>query len=520
MLVNIAERLQKSRDEGSALVSVLIIMLVLTIGGLTLATIVTNTSGVLVDTRSQSQSRAAADAGLAEVVAELKRGEALCGTSDTDIEVDGSGSPLYDYEVVCGSGFATVRVNAEQDGARTSVQAVYAKAEAASSGGDMVFFGSGNVTFTSEVKTSADGRLLNIVVPQASFTCQALIPGNITASGDIKANGGCTIKGSATSAAGVIDMCCGSDTIEGNVQTSGTGSSTVRGTLKGSLHTNGRVEFGWEGKQVAGSVIANGDVQLGNVLINGSLTLPTSKTYTQQSGTVVGGTIRPATVAGPAAPALPGWFEYKFKTSDWPGYQILTLKASGSGNDTCNGFNSHPAAAWPALQSYTSPLIVDARACSTLSSNSGTKPTLSIKTNIVLLAKKFDLSGLTIKAASGVAGKPKVWFMTEDVTPGDNAPTCGSGYGDLGINGTIADLTVKAMAYTPCKINIAGKAYGIEDKWNGSFYGGGWNYGGGLTFTADPIGVPGMGIDESGSSGSGGIGALISSRDVPYETID
>jgi hypothetical protein len=165
-------------------------------------------------------------------------------------------------------------------------------------------------------------------------------------------------------------------------------------------------------------------------------------------------------------------------------------------------------------------VIIDARACSTLSSNNGSKPTLGIKTNVVLLAKKFDLSGLTVKAGSGVAGKPKFWVMTEDPIPADNAPTCGSGYGELLINGTVTDLTVKAMAYSPCLIRVAGGAYGLQDKWNGSFYGGGWSYGGGLTFTADPIGVPGMGVDESGSAGGGGLGALISTRDVPYETIN
>lgn len=513
------QRLLRS-DEGSSLVAVLVVMLVLTIGGLALATIVTNTTGIVVDTRSQSQSRVTADAGLAEVVASLKRGEVACGATGHNVAVDGTGSLQYDYAVTCGSGFATVRVNSAVNGARTAVQSVYAQTPAASSGGDMVFFGSGNVTFTSEVKTSADGRLLNIVVPQASFTCQSLIPGNITARGTVSANGGCTIKGTVTSAAGVLDMCCGSDTIEGNVATSGTGSSTVRGTLKGSLHTNGEIAFGWEGKQVAGSVIANGNVQLGNVRINGSLTMPTARTLSMQSGTIVGGTVRPTTVAGPTAPTLPGWFEYKFKTSDWPGYQVVTLKTSGTASDTCNGFNSSPGAAWTSLQTYTSPVIIDARACSTLSSNNGSKPTVGIKTNVVLLAKKFDLSGLTVKAGTGVAGKPKFWVMTEDPTPTDAAPTCGSGYGELLINGTVTDLTVKAMAYSPCKISVAGGAYGLQDKWNGSFYGGGWSYGGGLTFTADPIGVPGMGISESGSSGSGGIGGLISSRDVPYETIN
>ncbi len=58
--------------------------------------------------------------------------------------------------------------------------------------------------------------------------------------------------------------------------------------------------------------------------------------------------------------------------------------------------------------------------------------------------------------------------------------------------------SVKAMAYTPCKINVAGGAGGVHDSWNGTFYGGAWNHGGGLTFTADPLGLPGMAAERHG----------------------
>lgn len=524
MLVNNARRLRSRDDDGSALVSVLVIMLVLSIGALSLAAIVTNTSGVVADSRSKAQSRAAADAGLADVVAGLKRGDLSCPAagvtlSDSDIAVDGAGSPAYDYAVTCGAGFATITAYSEVDGARTGVQAVYSYSEAPEGVGDMVFFGTGNVTFTHEVDTAATGRLLNIVVPQASFTCQNHIPANITARGDISANGGCTIDGAATSAAGVLDMCCGTDTIKGNVATGGTGTSTVRGTLGGSLHANGRITFGWEGKTVAGSVTANGNVSLGNVRIQGTLTMPTASTLNMQSGVVSGGVVRTATVAGPVAPTLPSWFEYKFAAADWPGFTVVTLAASGSGPGTCGYFNSSPGTGWASLASYATPTIIDARNCGTFSSNNGSNPNLAIKTNIVLLAKGFDLTTLQIRGATGLSAKPKLWVMTEDPTPGDSKPTCGSGYGALKINGTVIATSVKAIAYSPCKIDVAGGAGGIDDQWNGTFYGGGWNYGGGLTFTADPIGVPGMGIDESTGGGAAGLGTLISQRDVAWEDV-
>lgn len=520
MLVKLNRRLRNRDDGGSALVSVLVIMLVLSIGGMALAAIVTNTTMTVVDSRSTAQSRAAADAGLADAVGGLRRGTLACGGVQRDIRVDSAvpSSPSYSYRVVCGAGLATVTATGEAADGMTTTQAVYRYTETPTSDGDMVFFGTDNVTFTHEVRTSAPGRLLKIVVPQAKFVCQALIPGNITVGGDIDANGGCTIKGDVTSG-GVVDMCCGSDTIEGNLSTSGTGSGTVRGTVLKNLHANGALTFGWEGKQVGGSLTTSGNVKLGNVRIGGTLTMPTGKTLDTQSGVVTGGVVRLASVAGPTPPTLPPWFEYKYKASDFPGYNVVTLVNSGSGPGTCNYFNSSPGTGWTtSLPAYTTPTVIDARACTILSSQNGSLPNISLKTNFVFLAKQFDLGSMQMKAATGLATKPKVWFITDDITSTDLKPTCGSGYGPTLINGTVTATSITAMAYTPCQIRVAGGASGISDKWNGAFYGGGWSYGGGLEFTADPIGVPGMSSTSSGSS-TGTLGSLVSQRDIAPQRI-
>ncbi|KRB37601.1 hypothetical protein ASD93_04445 [Microbacterium sp. Root180] len=521
MLVNMNRRLRSADEGGSALVSVLVIMLVLSIAGMALAAIVTNTTMTLVDSRSTTQSRASADAGLADAVGGLRRGTLACGGVERDVPVDSAvaTSPTYSYRVVCGAGLATVTATGEAANGMTTTQAVYRYTETPSSDGDMVFFGTSEVKFSYEVRTSAPGRLLKIVVPQATFTCQALIPGNITVGGNIAANGGCTIKGDVN-ATGTVDMCCGSDTIEGDLSTSGTGSGTVRGTVLGDLHANGTLEFGWEGKRVGGAVTTSGNVKLGNVRIDGSLTMPTARTYTPQSGTVTGGVVRLASVPGPTAPTLPAWFEYKYKTTDFPGYNTLTLVNSGSGPGTCNYFNSSPGTGWTtSIGAYTVPTVIDARACSVLSSNMGAIPVIPVKTNIVFLAKKYDLTALTMKAATGLASKPKVWFITEDINATDAKPTCGSGYGPIGINGTVMATSITAMAYSPCAISVSGGASGISDKWNGAFYGGGWNYGGGIEFTADPIGVPGMSSSSSSGSATGTLGSLVSQRDIAPQEI-
>ena len=109
--------------------------------------------------------------------------------------------------------------------------------------------------------------------------------------------------------------------------------------------------------------------------------------------------------------------------------------------------------------------------------------------------------------------------MTEDPTSTDHKPTCPSGYGPLIINGTVTDTSVTAMAYTPCIIDVGGNAAGIDDAWSGSFYGGGWQYGDGLTFTADPIALPGQTAANGSGGGIGVLGGLISQRDIAPQEI-
>ncbi|MFB8147402.1 hypothetical protein ACFC1W_11730 [Microbacterium sp. NPDC056003] len=520
MLVKLSARRVALGDRGSSLVSVLVIMLVLSIGGLALAAIVTNTTSVLSDSRSTAQARSAADAGLADAVTALRRGTLACPGVVKDVKVDAAdaSSPTYSYKVACGAGIATITATGTAGSGMTTTQAIYAYTETPAGAGDMVFFGTAEVKFTEEVKTAGMGRLLDIIVPQATFTCQSFIPANFTIGGDIKTSGGCTIKGNVR-ATGVLNVCCAADIFEGDVATSGTGTGRVEGTILGNLHANGALNFGWGNKRVGKSVTTTGNVGLGNVRIDGTLTLPASRTLTMNSGAAAGGISRPPSVSGPTPPTLPPWFEYKYKASDWPGFSVVTLVNSGSGPGTCSYFNSSPGTGWTTLPSYTGATILDARACSTLSSNNGSNPNLAIRTNLVILAKGMDLTTLTMKAASGLTSKPKVWFITEDVTPGDTKPTCGSGYSPIIINGTVTDTSITAMAYTPCKIDVGGGAGGIDDAWNGAFYGGGWNYGGGLTFTADPIGVPGMTSGGAGGSGSGTLGTLVSQRDIPPQVI-
>lgn len=515
--------IRKGDDAGSSLVAVLIVMLVLTVAGLTLASIVVNTSGIVTDSRARAESRATADAGLAATVAALKRGELACPTAPairtaTGVKVSAdTGALSYDYAITCTSTTATVRVNADVRGARTAVQAEYAYSSSLGEGGDMVFFGTNDITFNSNVIVTDPGRKVNVVVPQASVKCNATIPGNLTLKGDLHTQSGCNVSGSVA-AGGTLTMCCGSDTFHGDLTLRGTGTSVIRGTINGSIQANGALEFGWEHKTVGQSVSTTGNVMLGNVRIQGKLTLPASKTLTNtnDAGIVVGGVDRPTTVPPVPPLTLPTWFEYRFAPADWPGYAVVTLAASGTGPGTCGYFNQNPGSGWTWLSTLAADTIIDARACTGLDSENGSTPVVQLKKNLVLLAHKFDLGSLTVKAATSATTKPSLVFLTEDRTPTDTNPTCASNQGTLIINGTVIEPSVRAMGYTPCTIDVGSKG---NDQWTGTLYGGTWTPGGLFTFTADPIGLPGMGSEHGISIETKTVGVLLRQRDVTYEML-
>lgn len=484
-------------DTGSAIVSVLIVMIVLSLMGLTAAAIVTNTTGSVVQTRGSVQAKAAADAGITAALAQARGTGDICALSLT------SSNPSYTATSACASNQVTITSTGRgTDGGTTRTQAVYAytPAKDVGMGADLTFFNS--ATFTWEVKTVAAAKPLTINIAKGDFTCQVPIAASIRVQGAFASKGSCDVAGSVT-AGGTIDMTNGSDTVRGNLSAAGTGTSLVRGSVGGKLTVGGSLEFGWEQKIIGGDVQAAGDVKLGSQRLAKALTFPAGKKFVQDQGVVSGTISRPASVAAPAAPSFDAWFDYAYKPSDWPGYSIITLTASGAGPGTCDSFNAHPATGWTSLASLTTPTVLDARACSTLSSNSGTQPVVALRTDLVMLAKSFDLTMLTMTAAPGA--QPNVHVVVEDTTK-DSQPTCAKRGGTININGTSMASGVTALAYTPCAVDVHG--IGGRDKWNGSVYAGQFSYGGLVTFSSDPISLPGV------AGGEPVLGELVSQRDI------
>nr|WP_274635827.1 hypothetical protein [Microbacterium bovistercoris] len=496
------------------MVVVLVIMLVLTIGGLALAAIVTNTTSTLVSSRSTTESRAAADAGLADAVAVARRTGSFCG-----IDVSSSSAPRYSVTSTCTDTHVTFTSVGTAGRSHTTMETEYEYSveNASYIGADMYFYSS--ATFSSDVLThSLDGDLLSVIIPFGGFTCNAAVPANIIMLGNFKTEGNCNVQGSVVGG-GTATMTNASDTVQGNLIASGTGQSLIRGTVGGNLQTGGPLSFSGGSKIVSGSVIAGGGVTIGGESIRGSLTLPAGATLNPATPTTaqVGGGVIRATVAPPVLPEMPAWYEYKFNAADWNpfsgksfGTPIVLNNSNTDPTKRCSYFTSSPNTGWTALSNLTTPTIIDARACGLFTSNNGGNPVATLKTDVVLLANSFNLTTLTMKAAAGAS--PNVWFITEDNTA-DGSPTCGSSQGSLVINGTVINAPVRAMIYTPCLIDIQGQNI---DTWNGNFYSGSFKYGGKFNFYGDPIAFPGMAeASSSGSNAAKTLGTLVAQRDIP-----
>lgn len=537
MLVKLRRRLSGHSDEGSALIAVLVIMLVLSIGGMALAAIVTNTSGVLSDARSTTQSRAVADAGLADALGLAKRSGSFCGLAlEDDLAASGGVTPEYSVTTTCDTTAKTVTFTSigRAGSGETTTRAVYNYTTGSTGhGADMVFYS--DTTFTKEVITSnASNGLLSIVIPSGDFTCQVHVPANIITSGDTKTNGSCTIDGNVR-AGGQVSMSNSPDVIKGNVTASATTTANLQGQIRGDITLGGPISFGWNNYTYPGKVSARGNVNLASASIAGTLTLPRANRLeyngsvrvnspTATDPRVAGGIVWQDSVPIPPKPTFDPWFDYSYSVANWRPFNgvtftEITLVNSGNGPWTCNRFkDNNPstsnAAGWRELGALTTPTIINATACGSLSSNNGSTPNVALGTDIVFIAKSFNLTQLKFTSKAGTS--PRVWYIVNDGAPtgsGAGVPSCNNGAGSIDVNHT--DMAgVTAMIYTPCTINVQGNS-----KWTGAFYGGAFSYGGGMTFVGANIALPGMPssatMPGAGTSTSAALGTLISRGDLP-----
>ncbi|TXK08765.1 hypothetical protein FVP74_13825 [Microbacterium saccharophilum] len=512
-------------------------MSVLTILGLVVASIVTATTGVVVSSRSSAQSRAAADAGIADLASSAQRGTNICRALPWPGQLK-SGATLiseYSVKVECGvphAGKLTMTSTGTASGVSTITRAEYNYSAGSSGhGADMVFFS--DTTFTAEVLTGmASGNLMSIVIPSGGFDCHVHTPANVITSGDVKTRSACVIDGSVR-AGGSVEMTATANVIKGSVKASATSPYNIQGRILGDIELGGPVGFGWNGFTYPGNVAVRGDINLASASIGGTLKIPAANRISYDGWVnIASPTTASARIAGgiswqpvdvPVASTFDPWFDYTYALSDWYPYggayfAVKTLAPSGNGPWTCNRFmannpSTSQAAGWREVGDLTSPTIVDARACGALSTNNGSTPNVALRADVLFLAKSVNLTTVTFSSAT--ATRQNVWFVVEDGAPtgsGKNVPSCTNGAGSIELNS--ADMSaVNAMVYTPCTIAVQGNS-----KWHGAFYGGAFSYGGGMTFVGDAIALPGMPASATmpgaGAPSTFSLGALVSLGDT------
>ncbi|MDF2508545.1 MAG: hypothetical protein K0Q52_2404 [Microbacterium sp.] len=525
-------------DGGSALISVLIVSLVLGLLAVTLSAAVVNTTRSTVGVRGTLQSQGAADAGLAAAVAAARSGD-VCATT---VPAGTLSTGTYAATVACNPARteATLTSTGTAGGSSTRVQAVYTLVAETTEVKDPSLTPVGLVLYEGstmgQVTLLANGNNEpQVVSVKGPFGCRLGIPGNLIVGGDVTSSDGCNVTGDIY-AAGNITFAGGETTVLGDIIAAGTGTtklnsaigSATAGSPRSVVRTGGPVDFAFGSARIHADVFANGGVRVPRV-IDGSVTLPRSITPdVTSSGRIDGGVIN-TDVTPPAPPALPGWYDYKYAATDWPGAVVVTLrKVTANATDTCEYYNQHTGwdvkgtyvggsnRGWKDLANYTGTVVIDARACDLLTSNAGGNPAPMLKaSNVVFLAKKFDTTGLTMTSATGAS--PKVYFITEDTTA-DAKPSCPAGVDATNFNTNGANLVgVKSLIYTPCRLSVSGGGVLL-----GSLYTNGFDSGGQITIKGELMSLPGMTPPDGGyggtpvvvNTGEYTLGAVVSRRDV------
>ncbi len=289
-------------------------------------------------------------------------------------------------------------------------------------------------------------------------TIYGKVLGTLKAGGTVFLNYGAVVSGAATAAgtgntsvygrfgsslkvAGTVSIDY-SGSVGGDVSSSGSGTDNIYGTISGGLAAGGNVYFpagriGGNVTQPPSRSLTPGDAKSrvgGNVTSKAAPTPPGPPAAPAPALRVP-----QISVAEPQAPTLPSWQDYGYSSADWPGYTPQALARSST---WCAARN------WATyLGTFTSPTILDATACSGgFSSHPTSATTVTISTDVVVVASELDLQFVTFKAATGTS--PRLWFVVPSASHSVKPyPGVMPGSGDINLDSTT--MTLPTMLYTP-----------------------------------------------------------------------
>jgi hypothetical protein len=502
-------------DEGSTLVSVLVVAAVLSILVLTTAAIVVNTTRSLSGTRVTLQAQSAVDAGIAVETARLQSGDLPCAdTSGSGLVTDAAGE-TYTYSLTCADGTATLTTTATIGSSTASRQAVF-QYDAAPAQREAALITRAPLDLSAlTIKTLDPAVPATVwVVPAAGvsgdFNCNAggAIAGSVyLPAGTVFGSGGCTVYGDVYAEKSIT---IGSGTtIHGDlVSLTGDVSITGGNTIDGSIYAKGRVTgSGLSGKFVQ-SIHAGGNLSLagGAPVARDRITYGGTFTYAHSSASAWAvNSVTKSIVDPPALPEAPQW--EGFTQSDLDALVTGGLFAKVAWTGPCTSTWNHPMKA--IIESFTTPTLVDARICGQLGLPIEWQE-LKLKTDVIFVAPSFGLVGNKFVSADGDAHR--VWF----IAPETATPNCAA-VPPLNVQGAqmlpVGASKISGMIFSPCTVHFANAG---ED-WQGSVHAGKMT--GKPNFWYKPVGFPGQ-QNPGGGSGGGGAGGtttftLVSTKDVP-----
>lgn len=423
------------REEGSMMVSILIIMLVLTIGGLTIAGAVINTIGVVASGRDSAQSRAAADAGLADTTARIQRGEIICdpgAPAPSPVASAAGTEPEYTVTIACAVNASTGRneltLVSTGLGPQQTVTETTATYGPGLAGALTTMKAPYGTLMLTDPNSQASG---NVLVDDGDFICSndaKIIETVIVRKGSVHNSNKCTVNKIIAARGVTLDT---GAKVTGDVYALG-------GTFR--LSTNAEVQ---------GNVYVNGDVDLNGGKINGTLTATGRVTG---SANIVGGTLTGSFQSPPEIdPRAFRWIDVPYHGPQAGGSAAHTTCPVNAGADLLPFVNR------------TSPQVIDWRGCTSLLNFYGTD--LALRTDITIYVRNaINLDGVVLSSADGQPHQFNVIMPDSTV---DERPT-GPCAADNRIDIYSARMTaeISGIAYSPCAINPGGAV------WNGLIYGG------------------------------------------------
>lgn len=474
---------------------------------------ITGSSRVTATSKTNVQSQAAAEAGIAAATLALQTtmsaGADVCGTTVPPSTT----APVYTVTLACSSSGVTPETltiesrGVAPGGAAQKVQAVYPLQRTSQSpplalrtGKTLTISSNANLTHTDPNKPA------NMYVEEGDLECNAggRIDGSVyVLKGKATLGGACPIAGDLY-AFGDISIPNGK--VAGNV-VSITGSVKISGGGKVGKNVSAAKDVDVKPVNgVGGNVHAGRDVIIsndGSSIVVGSVTYGRTKSIPSPESKYAPGGVAQGAPPVLTMPNAPVWVDLTMPMITGAGFKSEVWSAPTQ----CTVPNHGEPAALTALKNLSTPSVVDARsACPSGVSIEYWGYNLSIKTDIVIVAHSFFLRGFNITSADGLPHK--VWFV---VLPPKTCPTTNGGTDFTTDSVNFSDGKVTALAYTPCNVKFGNSGA----LWRGSVFSG--SFSGTPLFNYNYIGLPGE--ETTGGWGGGGaakadLTALISQRNV------